>query len=114
MHTKAKVLLAAATTALAFAGIAGAEAPPSAHYPWVQLPAWVGTGTTGVLTVASQPGVQPPAGIPPAGLTHAPAIAGSSYPWVQPPAWVGTGAVGAPLAGPGHPWVQPPAFIPTT
>ncbi len=112
MHTKAKVLLAAAITALAFAGIAGAAAPPGANYPWVQPPAGVGTGTTGTLTVTSQPGVQLPASIPLVEPATVPAIAGSSYPWVQPPAWVGTGAVGPALTGPGHPWVQPPASIP--
>lgn len=111
MHTKAKVLLAAGTAALVFAGIAGAVSPPSAHYPWVQLPAWVGTGASGVLPTASQPGVQLPASIPPAELTQAPAIAGSNYPWVQLPAWVGTTNEPVPLSTASHPWVQPPAWI---
>ncbi len=111
MYTKTKVLLGAAVVALACAGTAAAL-PPTAHYPWVQLPAWVGSGTAGVLSTASQPDVQPPAWIATAPVTRAPAVAGSSYRWVQLPAWIGTNAPRAALPATSVEWAQPPAWIP--
>lgn len=123
MRTTPKVLLAAVTVALACAGTGAAASPPGttqhstqlpgADYPWVQPPAWVGTGTAGapLPATASLPGVQPPASIPLAQLPQRPVIAGSDYPWVQLPAWVGTGVSG-PLPTASYPWVQPPAWIP--
>jgi hypothetical protein len=112
VRTKLKVLLAAGTVALACAATAGAVAPPGANYPWVQLPAWVGSGITGTLPTAAQPGVQLPASIPPTALVRAPAIAGSSYQWVQLPAWVGTSGIRMTLPTASYPWTQPPAWVP--
>ena len=73
MPTKMKVFLAAGLAA--FVCVAAAAAAPvpqvkpaqTTGYPWVQLPAWVGTGA-------------PPAALP-----------SVSYPWVQPPAWIPIG-----------------------
>jgi hypothetical protein len=112
VRTTLKVLLATGTVGLACAGAAAALPPPGADYPWVQLPAWVGTGHTGVLSTASHPEVQPPASIPLAEPAQRPAIAGSSYPWVQLPAWIGTAQKPVPLPTVSYPWVQPPAWIP--
>lgn len=72
MKPKSKVLIVSAATA-ACAGVlvlgAGAATPPAqtTQYPWVQLPAWVGTTSV-------------PAPLPTA-----------AYTWVQPPAWVPAG-----------------------
>jgi hypothetical protein len=70
--TKSKVFVAAGLAAFVCAATAAAGPVPqvaptqTTGYPWVQLPAWVGTGVA-----------PPPAAVP-----------SVSYPWVQPPAWV--------------------------
>ncbi len=113
MPSKVKILLAGAVTALICVGTASALPPGATVYPWVQAPAWVGTGVTGAFVAqAAAPDVQPPAWIPIAQVVQRPAIAGSDYPWVQLPAWVGTAGPHTSPPTASYPWVQPPAWIP--
>ena len=113
VNVTTKGLLAASACALALAGTTAAATPPAADYPWVQLPAWVGTGSPQApASTAAYPWAQPPASVPATSGEQNVAVPGCGYTWTQLPAWVGTSESQAPLPTAACPDAQPPAWIP--